>query len=94
MTEDMKQKLLEPIKDFLRIDTDAEDDTLLMLNEAADEHLKSVLGTDCSVSDSRYQLVKFMLIGDWYENRSLYEKGSYSRAIGSLILQLQLEQEA
>lgn len=84
---------LEEIKQFLRIDTDAEDLLLTKYAEAAEKYIKSACGEAVCMTDPRTDLVQLMLIADWFENRTMYSNGSYSRSINSMMTQLRLEAE-
>ena len=85
---------LQKIKEFLKIDTDAEDTLLGEFAKTAEEYLINSCGQNVDLTCSRAETVQLMLISDWFENRSLYANGSYSRAISSMLMQLQLEAEA
>ena len=84
---------LQSIKEFLRIDTDADDKLLQSFSIAAEEYLKESCGEKVNLVSQRATLVQQMLISDWYENRSLYSKGNYSQTINSILMQLRLEAE-
>lgn len=82
---------LVKIKQFLHLDTDAEDELLNSYAQAAESYIKAACGKGVNMYDSRAELVQEMLIADWFENRTMYASGSYSQTISSIILQLQLE---
>lgn len=84
---------LTKIKQFLRLDTDAEDILLESYAQAAEEYLKAACGAAIDISGQRAELVQLMLISDWFESRTMYGKGGYSQTIGSILQQLQLETE-
>ena len=85
---------LTKIKQFLRLDTDAEDTLLESYSQAAEDYLKAACGSAVNAHDARAELVQLMLISDWFESRSIYGKGGYAQTISSIIQQLQLETEA
>ena len=84
---------LTKIKEFLRLDTDAEDMLLKTYAQAAEDYLKAACGEGVCLLDARAELVQLMLIADWFENRTMYANGTYSNNISSMIMQLQLETE-
>lgn len=79
------------IKSFLRIDGDAEDEILKSFRKTAEEYVKSTCGEFVDINCGRAEMAQLMLISDWYENRSAYSTGNYSRAIDSILTQLRLE---
>lgn len=84
---------LKTVKEFLRIDTDAEDVLLEQYIKASERYVKAACGEKVDLSDERAVLVQEMLISDWFENRTMCGKGSYSQNINSMIMQLSLETE-
>lgn len=84
---------LEKIKQFLRIDTDAEDTLLNSYSQAAENYIKAACGAGVNLFDNRAELIQLMLIADWFENRTMYGTGNYRASINSLVTQLQLETE-
>lgn len=89
----MDELTLDEIKIFLRIDHDADDEYIEMCKNSAKAYILSACG-DVDFSESKVRMVECMLIADYYENRTLGGKGSYSQAISSMLLQIQLETEA
>lgn len=86
---------LEYIKGFLRIDTDYDDEYILLLQEAAKEYVIDAVGT-CQEEDGRVRLILLNLIASLYENRQytinkLSEKVLYP--LKTMLLQLQLHSE-
>ena len=94
---------LVKIKQFLRLDTDAEDMLLEQYAQAADQYVLAACGKAVNLSDPRAENVQLMLIADWFENRTMYGqtgynrtmygKIGYSQSISSMLTQLQLETE-
>lgn len=86
---------LEYIKGFLRIDTDYDDEYILLLQEAAKEYVIDAVGA-CQEEDGRVRLILLNLIASLYENRQytinkLSEKVLYP--LKTMLLQLQLHNE-
>lgn len=87
---------LEELKQYLRIDSDDEDVTLLILQLEAEEYLLGA-GISKDYTKNRYKLAIMLLVADGYENRQvrLYDKiSTVSDRLSRLILQLQMEEGA
>lgn len=87
---------LEELKQYLRIDSDDEDVTLLILQLEAEEYLLGA-GISKDYTKNRYKLAIMLLVADAYENRQvrLYDKiSTVSDRLSRLILQLQMEEGA
>lgn len=86
---------LTTVKNYLRIDTDEDDDYLKLLTETAAEYIESIIGIG-NDERARVKLIKLNIIASLYENRQFTidksnEKVQY--ALQSMLLQLQLECE-
>lgn len=86
---------LEYVKGFLRIDTDYDDEYILLLIEAAREYIIGAVGK-CEEEEARVKILMLNIIASLYENRQytvnkLNEKVSYT--LKNMIMQLQLEEE-
>lgn len=86
---------LEYVKGFLRIDTDYDDEYILLLIEAAREYIIDAVGK-CEEEKARVKILMLNIIASLYENRQytvnkLNEKVSYT--LKNMIMQLQLEEE-
>lgn len=84
---------LEEVKEYCRIDTDEEDNTLKLLIKNAEFYIEDASKNIDEMSDrtkEKAKLLALVLISDWYDNRSLNmkvsEKGRYS--ITSLLNQM------
>lgn len=81
---------LDEVKEWLRIDTDADDVTLQTLIFVAEKYLFNATGKTFDTNNHEARLLCLVLIADWYENRELIGKDSNVRyAIRSLLTQLQ-----
>ncbi|MFJ5625442.1 head-tail connector protein [Peribacillus loiseleuriae] len=83
---------LEETKDWLRVDGNEEDSTILLLIGASEEYLKNATGRVFDFTNNQARLFCLVLVTDWYENRDLIgvkvsEKVRYS--IQSMLAQLQ-----
>ena len=85
---------LEELKQYLRIDSDEEDFTLLMLQLEAEEYLLGA-GISKDYTKNRYKLAVMLLVSDGYENRQVRIDSKISHVsdrLGRIILQLQMEE--
>lgn len=84
---------LEETKNFLRLDTDMDNELIKSYITAAEEYVKSACGDDVDLECERARTVMLMLVGDYYECRSAYGNAKYSQNIVSMLWQLRLETE-
>lgn len=84
---------LKKVKDFLRVEHDAEDELIEGFITAAEEYVRSSCGADTDFTQKRVETVIFMLVSDMYEQRTAGGKGSYSRSIASMLTQLRIESD-
>ncbi len=86
---------VDEVKQYLRIDTDADDELLEIMIDAAKDYIKNAVGW-FDEENPRMKLCFFALMQELYEQRvySIQEanKRRLAYAIGSMILQLQLEE--
>lgn len=83
----------EEAKNFLRVDIDDDDALIDMYIVAAEEYVKSACGENVNLQCQRARIIMLMLVGDYYESRSIYGSGKYSQNIASMLWQLRLETE-
>ena len=82
---------LYDMKIYLRVDGEHEDKMILDFMETADEYIKSVVSESVIENNPRkVDMVKRLLVADWYENRIAKERPVTS-AVSLLISQLQAE---
>lgn len=84
---------LEFIKNFLRIDTEDDDEILILISEVAKEYVISAVG-ECDENKPKVKLLLLNLISSMYDNRSYTvdnqnEKVRYTT--DSIIKQLKIE---
>ena len=84
---------LDRVKCFVRVDQDADDNLLLSYIDASRRYIISACGENVNLNDSRAEQIQLMMIGDWYDTRSMYGSGSYSNTVNSMLMQLRLETE-
>lgn len=90
---------LVEVKQYLRIDGDEEDNLIYLMMEAAEEYIKSAVGT-LDETKSRVKMLYLACVQDMYDNRQLvavsstgYSASQYFRhMIDSLVMQLQAEE--
>lgn len=84
---------IDAVKEYLRIDDDADDMTIEIMMSAAKEYIKDAVGK-CDEKNPKTKMLFFALMQDFYENRILVIKESdkqrLSHVIGSMVLQLQM----
>lgn len=85
---------LEEVKDYLRIDYDDDDHLIVTIMSAAEEYVRSAVGT----YDSRNQKANMLFLAvvqDLYDNRMLtvteQQRKRIAYMFSAIILQLQLE---
>jgi len=61
---------LTDVKDFARIETDADDTILQTMLGAAVDHVQAILGPDTSLESDRPRLIIMSLTAHWYEART------------------------
>ena len=81
------------VKNFLRVDTDEDDELISAHILTAEEYVKGACGEGCDLNKEKAQTVMLMLIADMYEQRTAYGKGGYSESIKAMLTQLRLETE-
>ena len=83
---------IDAVKEYLRIDDDADDMTIELMMSAAKEYIKDSVGK-CDEQNPKTRMLFLLLIQDFYENRVLIvkeaDKQRLSHVVGSMILQLQ-----
>jgi len=89
-----EQKMIESVKEYLRIDGSRDDKMLQLLIDSAKEYLdNSGVKEDQHKASDQYKLAIIMLVTHWYENREQVT-GSVPNAITlglqSIILQLKV----
>lgn len=90
---------LAEVKAYLKIDGDEENDLLYTMMEAAEEYIKSAIGT-LDETKARVKMLYMACVQDMYDNRQLvavsstgYSASQYFRhMIQSLVTQLQVEE--
>ena len=84
---------IEAVKEYLRIDDDADDKTIELMMNAAKEYIKDAVGK-CDEENPKTRMLFMFLMQDFYENRVLTVKESdkqrVSHVVSSIVLQLQL----
>jgi len=84
---------IEAVKEYLRIDDDADDKTIELMMNAAKEYIKDAVGK-CDEENPKTRMLFMLLMQDFYENRVLTVKESdkqrVSHVVSSIVLQLQL----
>ncbi len=71
MAED---KLLDEVKNYIRVDYDYDDEEIRMFILSAETFLKSH-GVKKDYENELYKIAIFMLVSIWYDNRGLQEQG-------------------
>ncbi len=81
---------LNEIKEYIRVDTDDDDEVLKSLKLSAEEYLKNS-GISVDYSNNLYCTAIKMLIANWYDTRdSIGGKDTISAMFKSIITQLSL----
>lgn len=87
---------LEETKSFLKIDYEDEDILINGLIEAGEMYLYNATGVKFNSTNPLAKLYLQILIGDWYNDRGLYENketsGKVKYTLKSIMTQLQLEE--
>lgn len=85
---------INAVKEYLRIDHDADDKIIGIMIEAAKEYIRSAVGR-CDEANPKTKLLFYTLMQDFYENRVLTVKESdkqrLAHATNSIVLQLQAQ---
>jgi len=88
---------LNDVKNFIRVDTEADDNLIYALMDASESYMEGAVDNYTATyesTDARWQakadLARKLLIADWYENREAVER-PVSPSIRLLLAQLQLE---
>lgn len=81
---------LEETKEWLRIEHNDEDNTLLMLINAAETYLQNATGNTFDNTNNLAKLFCLVLVTDWYENREMVGKASEKvrQTVESMVAQL------
>jgi uncharacterized phage protein (predicted DNA packaging) len=81
---------LEEAKEWLRIEHNDEDNTILMLINAAETYLQNATGNTFGNTNNLAKLFCLVLITDWYENREMVGKVSEKvrQTVESMVAQL------
>lgn len=86
---------IDAVKEYLRIDDDADDMTIELMMNAAREYIKDAVGK-YDAKNPKTQMLFMLIIQDLYENRVLTvkeaDKQRLTHVVGSMILQLQMSQ--
>ena len=86
---------LEEVKEYLRIDEDADDHVIEMMMQATEDYIKSSVGS-FNPKSSRARMLYLLIMQDFYENRVLVvresDKQRLAHVVGSIVLQLQAEE--
>lgn len=81
---------LDEIKNYLRIDGEDEDESLLALQKAAEEYLNNA-GVTVNYEKELYKIAVKLLLSHWYENRMIYNEKSVHLlpfSLSTIIIQL------
>lgn len=88
---------LQEVKEYLRVDSDADDNLISTLMGAAEDYLKTAVdGYEAKVAKGdtnwnyKANTAKMLLISDWYENRTAVGR-PVAAAVTMLITQLQYD---
>lgn len=81
---------LQETKEWLRIEHNDEDNTILMLINAAEIYLQNATGNTFDNTNNLAKLFCLVLITDWYENREMVGKVSEKvrQTVESMVAQL------
>uniref|UniRef100_A0A7U4DJY4 Uncharacterized phage protein (Putative DNA packaging) n=1 Tax=Geobacillus sp. (strain Y4.1MC1) TaxID=581103 RepID=A0A7U4DJY4_GEOS0 len=81
---------LEEAKEWLRIEHNDEDNTILMLINSAETYLQNATGNTFDNTNNLAKLFCLVLITDWYENREMVGKASEKvrQMVESMVAQL------
>lgn len=86
---------IDAVKEYLRIDDDADDMTIELMMNAAKEYIKDAVGK-CDEKNPKTQMLFMLIIQNLYENRVLTvkeaDKQRLTHVVGSMVLQLQASQ--
>ena len=82
---------IDAVKEYLRIDDDADDMTIELMMNAAKEYIKDAVGK-CDEKNPKTQMLFMLIIQDLYENRVLTVKQRLTHVVESMVLQLQASQ--
>lgn len=82
---------LTEVKEYLKVDTDADDTLITLQINAAEEYLKNATGKEFTSANVLAKLYLFMLIENMYENRSLVISGNEKVSITGKGVLLQLQ---
>ena len=84
---------IDAVKEYLRIDDDADDMTIELMMNAAKEYIKDAVGR-YDEKNPKTRILFFAIMQDFYENRILTvkeaDKQRLSHVFGSIVLQLQM----
>lgn len=83
---------IDAVKEYLRIDDDADDRTIDLMMSAAKDYIKDAVGK-CDEQNPKTKMLFMILMQDFYENRVFIVKESdkqrLTHIVGSIVLQLQ-----
>ncbi len=86
---------IDLVKDYLRIDDDADDYILSLMIDAAKEYIKDAVGK-YDEQNPKMRILLFAIVQDFYENRILTvteaARQRLSHVIGTIVVQLQTEE--
>lgn len=85
---------IKVVKQYLRIDTDADDDLIKLMMSAAEEYVAATVGK-CDYNNFRTKILFLAVMQDFYENRTYTVTEAARRRLAhtqhSIIIQLQCE---
>lgn len=85
---------LDDVKEYLRIDEDADNMVLEVMMQAAEQYIKDAVGF-YEEENPKIKMLYWLVIQDFYENRVLVvkeaDKQRLSYVVSSIVMQLQAE---
>jgi len=84
--------LLYEVKQYLRVDDDADDNQIQALIDASSAYLTNAGISPKKADKPLYRLAQMMLVGHWYDNREPTGNATkLAHGLAGIILQLQCE---
>lgn len=87
---------VELVKQYLRIDTDDDDNLIELMMGATEDYIKDAVGREYDANNKRMNLLYLAIMQELYENRTYTikeaEKRRLAYVVGSIVLQLQCEE--
>ena len=92
MSEESKGLTLEFVKEYIRVDSDDDDNYIKFLLKVAEKYVIGEIG-ECNQSDERVQMLMLGIIATMYEKRALTfdKKDGLQYTFNTIIMQLQME---